>query len=129
MTAKDVLKNALKSNHEILSMYLSDLSDADLLVRPAPGANHIAWQLGHLIYSERKSYAAAAREYQTALDLDRYLPAAWYNWGNDLLVSGDYPSAVKRFTRSLRLYPTDVWALNKFFERPAEFRGFRDPIS
>src|SRR5207249_4210862 len=28
-------------------------SDADLLVRPVPGANHIAWQLGHLIASER----------------------------------------------------------------------------
>src|SRR5580704_4783004 len=49
MTAKDVLKNALKANHDILSMYVSDLSDADLLVRPAPGANHIAWQLGHVI--------------------------------------------------------------------------------
>jgi hypothetical protein len=33
-------------------MYLGDLSDADLLVRPAPGANHIAWQLGHLISGE-----------------------------------------------------------------------------
>jgi uncharacterized damage-inducible protein DinB len=31
---------------------LSDLSDADLLVRPVPSANHIAWQLGHLINSE-----------------------------------------------------------------------------
>ena len=25
------------------------MSDADLLVRPVPGANHIAWSLGHLI--------------------------------------------------------------------------------
>jgi uncharacterized damage-inducible protein DinB len=58
MTAKDVLKNALKANHEILSMYLSDLSDADLLVRPAPGANHIAWQLGHLISSETRMLGA-----------------------------------------------------------------------
>jgi len=65
-----------------------------------------------VIYSERKDYVAAAREYEAALDLDRYLPAAWYNWGNDLLASGDYPRAVKAFTRSLHLYPTDVWALN-----------------
>ena len=36
----------------MLPSYLGDLSDADLLVRPAPGANHIAWQLGHLIVSE-----------------------------------------------------------------------------
>ncbi len=29
------------------------LSDADLLIRPVPGQNHIAWQIGHLIVSER----------------------------------------------------------------------------
>jgi hypothetical protein len=38
---------------------LSDLSDADLLVRPAPAANHLAWQLGHLISSERQETEAA----------------------------------------------------------------------
>jgi uncharacterized damage-inducible protein DinB len=36
----------------ITKAYLGDLSDADLLVRPVEGANHIAWQLGHLINSE-----------------------------------------------------------------------------
>lgn len=30
-------------------MYLSDFSDADLLVRPVPGANHAAWQIGNVI--------------------------------------------------------------------------------
>jgi hypothetical protein len=38
----------------MVGMYLGDLSDADLLVRPVPGANHIAWQLGHVIGSEQK---------------------------------------------------------------------------
>jgi hypothetical protein len=37
----------------IVAAYLSDLAESDLLVRPVPGANHIAWQLGHLISSER----------------------------------------------------------------------------
>jgi hypothetical protein len=37
-----------------VKLYLNDLSDADLLVRPAAGANHIAWQLGHLITSEHE---------------------------------------------------------------------------
>lgn len=32
--------------------YLQDLSDADLMRRPVPNANHIAWQLGHLIVAE-----------------------------------------------------------------------------
>ena len=31
---------------------LADFSDADLLVRPCPGANHAAWQIGHLIVAE-----------------------------------------------------------------------------
>src|SRR4029077_4502167 len=52
MQAKEVIKTALQSTQNMLSTYLGDLSDADLLVRPVPAANHIAWQLGHLIQSE-----------------------------------------------------------------------------
>jgi hypothetical protein len=52
MNAKDAIKTALDANHFILTSVLADLSDADLLVRPVPGANHIAWQLGHLVYAE-----------------------------------------------------------------------------
>jgi hypothetical protein len=37
----------------LVAAYLKDLTDAELLVRPVPSANHIAWQLGHLISSER----------------------------------------------------------------------------
>jgi hypothetical protein len=52
MTAKDAIKNALTSTQHLLGWFLSDLSDADLLVRPVPAANHIAWQVGHLILAE-----------------------------------------------------------------------------
>jgi len=34
--------------------YLSDLTIDDLMHRPAPSANHILWQLGHLISSEHQ---------------------------------------------------------------------------
>lgn len=37
----------------VMKSYLKDLSDADLMVRPGPGCNHLAWQLGHLINSEQ----------------------------------------------------------------------------
>jgi hypothetical protein len=50
--AKDAIKSALNSTQNMLEMFVSDLSDADLLVRPVPNANHIAWQLGHVIGSE-----------------------------------------------------------------------------
>jgi hypothetical protein len=52
MKATDTIKTALTSTQQMLQQYLSDLSDADLLIRPVPNANHIAWQLGHLIASE-----------------------------------------------------------------------------
>ncbi len=54
MTPKDVIRNTIDMCHEVLTTYLSDLSDSDLMVRPVPGANHIAWQLGHLIASEHQ---------------------------------------------------------------------------
>jgi hypothetical protein len=53
MNAKDAIKTALTSTQNMLNWFLGDLSDADLLVRPVPGANHIAWQVGHLILAER----------------------------------------------------------------------------
>ncbi len=52
MRATDTIKAALKSTQHMLEWYVSDLSDTDLLVRPVPEANHIAWQLGHLIVAE-----------------------------------------------------------------------------
>lgn len=51
MQAKDVLQQEIEMSHFIVRAYVGDLSDAELLVRPVPGANHTAWQLGHLIVS------------------------------------------------------------------------------
>lgn len=65
MNAKDVLRTAMKMDQTVLESLLGDLSDADLLVRPVPGANCIAWQLGHVIESEKQL-------------LEAYLPAAKY---------------------------------------------------
>ena len=54
MHASDVIHAALTDTKGNLNWYVSDLSDADLLVRPVPMANHIAWQLGHLIVAEKQ---------------------------------------------------------------------------
>jgi len=64
MNAKDAIKGSLTSTKDMLGWFLSDLSDADLLVRPVPAANHIAWQLGHLIASET--------------NMSKFLPGASY---------------------------------------------------
>jgi hypothetical protein len=53
MTGTAVIQHALQSTQFLLNSYIRDLSDADLLVRPVAGANHIAWQLGHLLVAER----------------------------------------------------------------------------
>jgi hypothetical protein len=52
MKVQDALRSNLAMSQNTTTMFLSDLSDADLLVRPVPAANHIAWQLGHLICTE-----------------------------------------------------------------------------
>lgn len=52
MNVKDALKLAIDSSNMISMGYLEDLSDQELFHRPAKEANHINWQLGHLIASE-----------------------------------------------------------------------------
>ncbi len=58
MNTKDLYKQSAEFGHLVVGMYLQDLSDADLLVRSVPGANHIAWQLGHLINSNAEMLRA-----------------------------------------------------------------------
>ncbi|MEW4568714.1 DinB family protein [Tautonia sp. JC769] len=53
MNAKDAIRNTIDMSAMIVDSYLKDLSDADLLVRPVEGMNHMAWQIGHLIGAER----------------------------------------------------------------------------
>ena len=53
MNAKDAIVQVHDTADRVVSAYLDGLSDADLLVRPVAGQNHIAWQLGHLISTER----------------------------------------------------------------------------
>ncbi|MFL5243200.1 MAG: DinB family protein [Gemmataceae bacterium] len=58
MNSKDAIKGSLKATQDMLNWYLSDLADADILVRPVPNANHIAWQLGHLIGTENGMFSS-----------------------------------------------------------------------
>lgn len=58
MDSRGALRTTIEQGQNIVERYLSDLSDADLLVRPAKDSNHIAWQLGHLISGENKMVSA-----------------------------------------------------------------------
>ena len=54
MTPKEIIKHSIDLSQMIVTTYLGDLSDEELMVRPVPGSNHIAWQLCHLISSENR---------------------------------------------------------------------------
>ena len=53
MNAKDVIKRVAESSWMLARMYVEDFTDAELLVRPVPEANHVAWQFGHMIAGAR----------------------------------------------------------------------------
>lgn len=58
MEALDVIKMQLNMGIMVLKMYLEDVSDEELKIRPASKGNSLAWQIGHLICSEHKALSA-----------------------------------------------------------------------
>jgi hypothetical protein len=54
MSPKDALRLSIEMSDYIINAYIGDLKDADLFIRPVPGMNHIAWQMGHLISAENR---------------------------------------------------------------------------
>lgn len=53
MNAKDAIRGSLDASDRLILTYIGDFEDSELQVRPLEGMNHIAWQLGHLILTER----------------------------------------------------------------------------
>src|SRR5215211_5035835 len=54
MNVKDALKMTIDSSNMISMGYLKDLTDQEMFHRPCKGANHINWQVGHLIAAENQ---------------------------------------------------------------------------
>ena len=52
MNTQEAICATAETSRMVLNSYISDLDDADLMRRPGPSCNHLAWQLGHLIASE-----------------------------------------------------------------------------
>jgi hypothetical protein len=111
MNAKDAIRTALTSTQQILGWYLSDLSDEDLLVRPVPAANHIAWQIGHLISSEvRMGEMLPGAKYPE-------LPAGFAEQHNKAAAAQEPPRGFKTKAEYLNLFnrvrETTLGAVNK----------------
>ena len=54
MSTISALRESISTAAFIYNGYLQDLTDEEMLHRPCPAANHIKWQLGHLIVSENR---------------------------------------------------------------------------
>ena len=54
MKANEVILEQLATARYVMSRYLEDLTDAELHLSPVAGAHTAAWQLGHLIVSEKR---------------------------------------------------------------------------
>lgn len=59
MNTHDAIRTSMDLGQYVMKAYLADLSDADLLLRPGKGCNHLAWQLGHLVSSQASLLAGA----------------------------------------------------------------------
>ena len=53
MNVFDLLRYNITLTHGVTKMYVEDVAEDEMLVRAVPGSNHLAWQLGHLVASER----------------------------------------------------------------------------
>jgi hypothetical protein len=60
MNAKDAVRAMMNTADFMVESYLSDITPQEMFVRPAPSANQLAWQLGHLISAETRLVEAAA---------------------------------------------------------------------
>ncbi len=52
MNAQQAISAAMDISLRVVKSYVEDMTDEELLHRPGPGCNHLAWQLGHLVASE-----------------------------------------------------------------------------
>lgn len=53
MNSRDAIKLSINMGDMISMAYLQDLTDEQMMQRPHPECNHLKWQIGHLIASER----------------------------------------------------------------------------
>src|ERR1043165_2942890 len=78
MTGPQAMQAALEATKANLKTYLKDFSDADMLVRPVPGANHAAWQIGNVIGGEFYFIKADLPDTKCP-----YLPAGFFDLPGD----------------------------------------------
>jgi len=84
-------------------VFLANLTDREFL-------GFIYQNLG-VLESQRGEFEESGKDYSQAVHFNSKLAAAFYNRGNDELKQKLYRKAIREYTKSLKLYPTDPWAL------------------
>jgi tetratricopeptide (TPR) repeat protein len=64
-----------------------------------------------VLESQKGNFKESRRLYAKAIRLNGKLATAYYNRANDELKQKQYQKAVRDYDRSLKLYPTDEWAM------------------
>lgn len=73
MQVQKMLAKNLRGTFDMLKQHVADLSDAELLARPVPAANHANWQLGHLASVETGACGLLGLKVDAPADLkERY---------------------------------------------------------
>jgi hypothetical protein len=114
MNPREALRLGLECSDTVVRGYLEDLTDAELLVRPAPGANHIAWQLGHLIQSEHDVIDGVCPGSMPAL------PAGFGEKHTNDTAKNDSPTAFLKKSEYLKLYGEQRAATLKALEKMSD---------
>ncbi len=75
MDSREAVRIGLDMSQMVALAYVDDMTDDELMKRPDPGCNHIKWQFGHVISSDRQMIEAVAPGSMPALPdgfADRY---------------------------------------------------------
>jgi hypothetical protein len=103
-TVKELIRDQIKFGDMLVQSYVGDLNDADLFIRSAPGVNHIAWQLGHLISS--------SQHILKGLGHDAPLPAGFAEAHAKETAAIDDPARFRTKAEYLRLHSQMVEAMS-----------------
>ena len=127
MDIVQTLKYLLNTNHRAVRQMIEDITEEESMVTGKDNLNHIRWQTGHLVVSDRLIIPALGAEY----------PLPEIDWkplfarGSKISrKSDDYPSMIQLRERLFDIYDNQLTALEKvdssILEKEIEFfPGFK----
>jgi DinB superfamily len=86
MNEMDLSADVLTRGFGMVKQTLAEFTDAEMLVRPCPGANHAAWQIGHLVTADTSMLKLMKP------DIAHELPAGFAEKFNKSTASNDDPA-------------------------------------